>query len=400
MPALKFKKRVKAQTPAVATPEQHKVVITTENLFKSMSAETEPVMEKVTSYAVPTIEGVNDLYRAAKVIQDSCSDSLIPEVNKHNCEVYFDYSPTTNMAYPLLMFTDNQNSGVFSKSQTQKMTDYAFSQLCGKLGVPVRYMQKCLQEQPNLMCENLNTWLSAYGRDLFIRSYDNKVRGVLSSRYSVFDTPDIVDVLSDITAKRDLKVKSYFISPERFHARLITSEPLNVPDKDIFAGITVDSSDVGRSVLKVMFFIYKQVCTNGLCVEKGKYDLFTQKHLKICTDDFREGLSSSLENFPILIEEMEDCISKAHSNNTLLSADSRKEPETYTRMISQLMERIKNGVNLSDESAEKVITLLDRYGHSDWGVINALTEVAQDYTLEKRIEIEKYAGRLLMRTAA
>ena len=38
----------------------------------------------------------------------------------------------------------------------------------------------------------------------------------------------------------------------------------------------------------------------------------------------------------------------------------------------------------------------DNYGTSTWGFINSLTEVAQDYTLERRLEIEKYAGDLLV----
>lgn len=38
---------------------------------------------------------------------------------------------------------------------------------------------------------------------------------------------------------------------------------------------------------------------------------------------------------------------------------------------------------------------MNKYGTHDWGVINSLTEVAQDYTLERRIALERIAGDLL-----
>ena len=44
---------------------------------------------------------------------------------------------------------------------------------------------------------------------------------------------------------------------------------LPIDGEDLFAGITLDSSDVGRSGLYVRFFIYKQVCTNGLIIPKA-----------------------------------------------------------------------------------------------------------------------------------
>jgi hypothetical protein len=40
--------------------------------------------------------------------------------------------------------------------------------------------------------------------------------------------------------------------------------------------------------------------------------------------------------------------------------------------------------------------MTDRYGSSTWGFVNSLTEVAQDYTLERRLEVEKTAGEILL----
>ena len=52
---------------------------------------------------------------------------------------------------------------------------------------------------------------------------------------------------------------------------------------------------------------------------------------------------------------------------------------------------------VSDDGAKKVIELVrNKYGNSKWGYVNALTEVAQDYTLERRLDIENRAGAILV----
>ena len=37
-----------------------------------------------------------------------------------------------------------------------------------------------------------------------------------------------------------------------------------------------------------------------------------------------------------------------------------------------------------------------KYEDNRWGLINGITEVAQDFTLERRLELEKIAGSLLV----
>jgi len=57
-------------------------------------------------------------------------------------------------------------------------------------------------------------------------------------------------------------------------------------------------------------------------------------------------------------------------------------------------------VGLSQEAAQKVLTVQEeKYPDTYWGVINAITEVAQDYTLERRLEIERAAGNMLLKVA-
>lgn len=39
--------------------------------------------------------------------------------------------------------------------------------------------------------------------------------------------------------------------------------------------------------------------------------------------------------------------------------------------------------------------MFEKYGRTQWGLINILTELSQKFTLDKRIEIETFAGNLI-----
>ena len=55
-------------------------------------------------------------------------------------------------------------------------------------------------------------------------------------------------------------------------------------------------------------------------------------------------------------------------------------------------------MKLNADGQDTVIKLMNnRYGMTKWGLINGITEVAQDYTLDRREELEAAAGNILQR---
>ena len=355
--------------------------------------------ETLTTFNVATAHGLDDLYEKARVQQSNCKDTIIPEANLENFAVYANEPVLYDrgeVPFPFKAhFTDNDTV------EAGHFTDYAFGQFCNKLSIPSAYMYKCYDAGLTELAEkNLNTWTDHYEKDLLIRQYydaekeRNLIRGVLSSKYSVFDTPEILEVIEDNTRGLDLKVKSYFMNYERFHARMIQQEKMNIDGEDLFAGISIDSSDVGRSTLLVTFFIYKQVCTNGLCISKGNAQLFKQKHVNITPDEFSTEFAASLTLLPELIEEYEYVIKRVKTRNSITPIKSLKT--ATDKELENLIDILRAKTKLAEEGAKKIVETADlKYDFSDWGVINAITEVAQDYTLERRIELERIAGSML-----
>ena len=270
---------------------------------------------------------------------------------------------------------------------------HAMGQLCSKVGVPHDYMKKCIGSgRIELAQDNLNSWLSDFKKDLFICEYDGRIRGVLTPRYSVCDTPKILEAVQDAVDLNKFKIKGSFLNEERLHIRLVGKEMLPIDGEDLFAGLFLDSSDVGRNILTVKFGIYKQVCTNGLVIARAGGTLFEQKHVGITAEEFHSGLTSSLQNIDLLVDNAVEWVQRAKHRENHWSALSEYEDD-----INEFISYIRQKTNLSQNSAGKVIDLMKtKYEDNRWGLINSITEVAQDFTLERRLELEKIAGGLLV----
>ena len=202
--------------------------------------------------------------------------------------------------------------------------------------------------------------------------------------------------IDDVIDLHKYKVKGSFMNEERLHLRLVDKTPLPINGEDLFAGITIDSSDVGRSILNCTFLIYKQVCTNGMVVSKANGTLFQQKHIGITSEEFHKGLTEGISIIPILTENAVGLINKSKSIKTTISGYSSmsKIPDDE---LQDFIAEIKLKTKLSEENANKVIQLMyDKYDSSKFGYLNSITDVAKDFTLERRIELEKYAGDVLV----
>lgn len=279
------------------------------------------------------------------------------------------------------------------------MTRFSMGQLCNKLGVPIRYIDRCIDEGMSHLAEdNINSWLDEFNKPLFVRTYNDTIRGILSDRYMVMDTYDVLSVIDDVLNPNDYTVKGYYISPDRFHARIVQKDMMKVYGEDLYAGLQIDSSDVGRSVLSVQFFVYKQVCTNGLCVPKLGGTLFKQRHLggsdpyKSLTE-FRESFKESITKIPDLVSSTREVIDSASKSKKPFLTDSSMSESQLEEVIS----KVRLDTNVSEDSAKKIIELVqNKYKNNTWGYVNAITEVAQDFSLERRLELEQIAGNLLV----
>ena len=323
---------------------------------------------------------LESLLDKAIIIQNDCSDFSIPKVNENTLRMN-----------DLAGITYVSEGGEIRRAD---ISPYALSQLCNKIGVPARYIDKCIKAgMLDLAQDNITSWVSDYNGSFFVREYKNKIRGILSSKFTTLDTPDIIEVLKDTLPSH--KVKGYYLNEERFHLRLVTDR-LDIPNEDLFGGISVDSSDVGRSALNVNFFLYKQVCTNGLCLAKGKGEIFRQKHIGITKEAFLKGLQDNLVMIPEIEQELTSRIKFARESGEVDFMNSKS--------VESVIDLIKAKTGLTEDGAKKVVSLFEyrvhraedfRYENNTWGLVNSITEFSQNFALDRRLELEKSAGSLI-----
>lgn len=344
---------------------------------------------------------LSDIYTSAKDISENSEDFMVQKVD--DTKMFYDgFENRLRFLYTPVSLKKSQETKEYTP------TDFAMGQLCSKIGIPFNYIQKCCSSgRGDLATDNVQSWLSDYRKDLFIRTHRDNVRGVLTNRYSVCDSDEVMDVVCGTKEFNRMNVKGSFISPDRFHLRMVDTEPFVFPSytedcyNDLYPGITIDSSDVGRCSLFVTFFIYKKVCTNGLVIPKITSTLFRQKHIGISKDNFSKALSLSIKSYEEVKGSAYDIllnVSKEECKNMFNFAQMELDKKRKEQEQKWLSERL----SISDTTSEKVIKLFQKrvedgmYPNSKFGLVNAVTELAQEYSLETRLQMERSAGRFLV----
>ena len=276
-----------------------------------------------------------------------------------------------------------------------RFSSHALSQLFSRFGIPNSYASFCMKNKAyGLLQDNLSHWVDKFGGDFlfrFFKDYDGTdiVRAFLTEKYKAFDTLDIMNVArSNIDLNRNYSVRSYTMNPERLHIRLVSDEAMKVSGEDLFMGVTIDSSDVGRSSLRMSIIVYKQVCTNGLVLPAGISRVYRQIHFGAGADKFNESITACLSAVGQIKHTAEEII-----------VNSSKKDLPFDRDSEDSVEKFRVAHKLSKPVMEDSLKLLDSnvYGKPTlWTFINCLTESAQKVTLDSRLEVEKEAGRLLL----
>lgn len=279
------------------------------------------------------------------------------------------------------------------------ISEYAFTQLCGKVGVPASYISKCFDKgMGELAVHNFNEWSRKIegAQDLLVREYEGTVRAVLSDRYNVFNTASVMkNVKQALDAPQyagRYELNQIFLNPDKLHMRFVDfNSPLKIGNREYTPGFTISSSDVGSGSLNIKYFIYRFACRNGLVIVKNGGTLFRQTHLGDFESAGADLFMKALENVDAMNQYAADKL--VCSQNKMLS---REEMNLYlTRAQKELhLGKGKAMENLND-------LLNETYPEGNiLSFINAITENAQKYTLETRIEHEIWAGNVLSNISA
>jgi hypothetical protein len=289
----------------------------------------------------------------------------------------------------------NEDGVLILKTRTGEnlqFTRSGFTQFCSKYEVPSNYMKKCImRDKSKLALKNLNLWIkhSKPEKENLIRIYNERVRGFLSDKYSVMDNSEAVNDLNyAIVNSSDMTytIERSALNEEKMNLRLVREEQININGEILHVGFRLKNSEVGLHKLELELLLYKQICTNGMIFGGGSGYFYSRKHLG-GNNDFRGDFNSLITTIPKAIEYVK--------NSVEIGMNKQLNSERIQLALDKFCDKFK--IEDNEEEREKIYSLAKNYDSNMWGVSNAITEYAQNFSVEDQEEAEKYSARLIFR---
>jgi hypothetical protein len=118
----------------------------------------------------------------------------------------------------------------------------------------------------------------------------------------------------------------------------------------------------------------------------GSGYFYSRKHLG-GNNDFRGDFNSLITTIPKAIEYVK--------NSVEIGMNKQLNSERIQLALDKFCDKFK--IEDNEEEREKIYSLAKNYDSNMWGVSNAITEYAQNFSVEDQEEAEKYSARLIFR---
>lgn len=297
-------------------------------------------------------------------------------------------------------------------------TPWATTQMCQRLGIPSGYFRRCpatLQDiQFNYWSKHQKSTADKSAVDTddhpaelglnngqsseiepagldhcerwLLRVKHNRLRGVLSDRYSRLDNDCLLSCVAEVAVGR-FEVNWMGISDETFHLRLVDPSLSRdvLPDDRHMVGIHIANSEVGKRAVTIDAIVFRVICSNGLIHLISGKSLLHQRHIFISEDHLREAVAEAV----------------SHALTTSAGKMERLSWATTEHLndVDATIERLAEAWNLTQTTQEHVrLALLGErtdQQNTVFGLVNAFTSAAQRLPVDDRYQLEARAGDLL-----
>jgi len=292
-----------------------------------------------------------------------------------------------NSSHLEMVFVENQSMFYVQGERSFPITKSCHSQIADKLEIPFKYYHKMETESPELLVENVNTWLKKSEKDFFIRGLGESVRAFLSDRYRVIDHLDILLCTLNELQAHEAEIEDCFLSETEMNIK-VKSQKLQdfVRHRDdlIVGGLFFTNSETGHKALRVEPRMFRVKCSNGMIVEEFKT---REVHLGNGDDLYDEIIYLSLRR------SIRELFNRFGEIVLMLRESTEIKINNPQRVINNVVEKYK----LSESQKENILIAFGVEPEPDkYGITNAITLAAQkEETWEKSVELEKIGGSLI-----
>ena len=277
------------------------------------------------------------------------------------------------------------------------LTRWAQTQLCQRLSIPTAYYRRC---PPRLQDDQVNYWMHKEAETVtesrqeskperwLLRAKEDTLRGILSERYAKVNNSEVFRSLEPLVQSQ-YEVTWLAITEESLHLRLVDPRLSRevLPGDRVVAGLHIANSEVGKRSVTVDALVYRLVCANGLVrLVKGR-SLLHQRHVGVMSARLEMGISKAIK----------EAIVQGTGFMERMTWATREPISDVEQAISTIGETW----GLSETMQAQVTTSLaqETRGQQEtlYGLVNAVTNVAQTLLPDERYSLEALAGHLLER---
>jgi hypothetical protein len=313
---------------------------------------------------------------------------------------------------------------------------FAHRQFADHLGIPQKYYDRMKVEQPQLLAQNLNTWLKADGDEKrMVRTLDGRVRAFLSPKYRPLDNFDLASAVLPTLMEKGVQVLSAELTETRLYIKgILPALSEELPDglvwgsghvdisrvaPDLVIGgdqlvvtpgrrgrivsaVTISNSEVGAGTLRIEPSVFTAWCSNMAALVRAamkKYHVgragSADDNFEVFHDDTRKADDKAFwlkvrdvtqaafdeQMFKAAIAEI-----AAAGQAPIVSTDLQKVVDVTVRQLA-----------LPVSTAPSILSFLARGGDlSKWGLSSAVTAVANTFAdYEGATQLEHAGGEIL-----
>ena len=271
------------------------------------------------------------------------------------------------------------------------VTDLFHRQMGAALNIPAKYYDMMRTQKPQLLSQNVNSWLAEKDQSYMIRSMDygngQMARAFLSDRYRRIDNLEVATaVLPLFAGKEEMEVVSCEVSPSKLHIKIVNHklEMAVVPGDYVQAGVVISNSEVGLGAVSVQPLVYRLVCSNGLCVNDfGERRAHVGRQAKALEDSFALYTDETLEaEDKAFMLKLRDTTLAAIEEARFAQIVGRLQDTTQAKITGRVQDVIEltgKAFDISQPEQDSILNYLIQGGDlSLYGLTNAITRASQD----------------------
>jgi hypothetical protein len=273
------------------------------------------------------------------------------------------------------------------------VTKPCHSQIAERLDIPAKYYHRMAAEAPNLMAENVNTWLERTGKDLFVRRLDDSVRAVLSDRYRVIDHLDFLYCALNELQSHEAEIEDCYLSETEMHIKIKSlklRDFIRHKDDVMIGGLLFTNSETGHKALRVEPRLYRVQCTNGMVMEQ-----FTTRQIHLGNGNGNGNGNGETDEMVYL--SIRRSIRELFGRFGEIVQALRDNTEIKVRNVQAVINNLVEHYGLNESQKANILMAFGAEPDLDkYGIANAVTKAAQmEESWETGLELEKIGGRII-----